>query len=88
MIYFLSHYLKYKTMSSAFASIQPGLGKGLSILGLVLSPFNTHYRRVYSGVLDYEQIAFIFSIKVASENPSFSQELGYSWLTFLPHIFP
>ena len=67
-------------MSSDFASIQPNLGKALAILALALSPFNTHYRRMYSGVLDYVQIAYIFSISVAVNNPSFSRELGFSWL--------
>ena len=66
--------------------MQPGLGKAFSILALVLSPFNTHYRRMYSGVLDYAQIAYIFSIGIALHNPTFSRELGYSWLSFFPHI--
>lgn len=59
-------------MTSAFQAMQPGLGKAFSILGLTLSPFSTHYRRAYSSVLDYEQIAYIFSLKIATDNPSFS----------------
>jgi hypothetical protein len=66
---------------------QPVLGRIFAIVGLILVPFSTYFRRIPSSTLDLMQLSYIFASVLASNNRFFSNELGFSWLTFMPSFF-
>lgn len=69
---------------SDFIPSQDLIGKAFSIAGLALVGVSTYFFRNYSRVLDYAQLFFIFTAIYASTTLTFSDNLRWSTIEFMP----
>ena len=60
------------------------LGKAFAIAGLALVAPACYFFRMYSRVLDYVQMIYVFSLVFAADASLFSNRLSWAFLDFMP----
>lgn len=68
----------------SFIPYQNYIGMAMSIAGLALVAPISYYFRIYSRALEFAQLFYIFTMLFAVGMTTFSQNLGYSWISFIP----
>ena len=71
---------------SSFIPYQQTIGLAFSIAGLSLVCFNTYIRRTYSPTLTACQLFYLFAMILTPSVTLFSNQLNYSWLSFMPNF--
>lgn len=69
---------------SSFIPSQELIAKAFAIAGLALVAPSTYYFRNYNRVLDYAQLFYIFALTYAASTNTFSLNLGWVFLPWMP----